>query len=158
MCLSGYHDEPTASSLDGVNFPSPLHAASSSRSYLGHGIWETIPQAPSPTSRARSGCRWHRRHRSGAMSVSAAMGDAIPEQPAEEQQSPRTYVPSPRRIVAVLTPRRVAAVIALVFLAVRLRRQIRLARLAIRHRRRLRLALSVLVFLRQVRRSRLLGR
>ena len=92
------------------------------------------------------------------MSVSAAMGDAIPEQPAEEQQSPRTYVPSPRRIVAVLTPRRVAAVIALVFLAVRLRRQIRLARLAIRHRRRLRLALSVLVFLRQVRRSRLLGR
>lgn len=94
-----------------------------------------------------------------AMSVSAAMGDAVvPQQSPEEQQSPPRPVSAPRRIAGVLTPRRVAAVIALVFLAVRLRRQLRYARLAIRHRRRLKLTLTVLVFLRQVRKGQLLGR
>ena len=93
------------------------------------------------------------------MSVSAAMSDAvIPEQSAEEQQSPRRPASTPRRIAAVLTFRRVAAVVAVVFLTVRLRRHLRYARLAIRHRRRLKLALTVLVFLRQVRQGRILGR
>ena len=94
------------------------------------------------------------------MSVSAAMSDAVvvPEQPPEEQRSRDVHVSAPRRIAAVLTPRRVAAVIALVFLTVRLRRHLRYARLAIRHRRRLKLALTVLVFLRQVRQGRILGR
>ena len=53
----------------------------------------------------------------------------------------------------VLTPRRIAAVIALAALAVSLRRPLRFARDVFRHRRRLRLAFTVLVFLRQLRRS-----
>jgi hypothetical protein len=60
--------------------------------------------------------------------------------------------PPPRK--RVLTPRRVAAVGALAFLAFRLRRHLRVARDVFRHRRRLKLALTVFVFLRQLRRSR----
>ena len=113
----------------------------SSFSYIGR---RCDPRTALRKNVARAECS------ASALSVSAAMSDTVvPEQPPAEQQSPRRHV---------LTPRRVAAVIALVFLAVRLRRQIRLARLAIRHRRRLRLALSILVFLRQVRKGQLLGR
>jgi len=53
----------------------------------------------------------------------------------------------------VLTPRRVAAVIGLVVLVVSLRRQLRFARDVLRHRRRLKLAFTILVLLRQLRRS-----
>jgi hypothetical protein len=53
----------------------------------------------------------------------------------------------------VLTPRRIAAVIGLVVLVVSLRRQLRFARDVFRHRRRLKLAFTVLVLLRQLRRS-----
>jgi hypothetical protein len=53
----------------------------------------------------------------------------------------------------VLTPRRVAAVIALALLAVSLRRHLRVARDLFRHRRRLKLAFTVLVLLRQLRKS-----
>ena len=53
----------------------------------------------------------------------------------------------------VLTPRRVGAVIALALLAVKLRRQLRFARDVFRHRRRLKLAFTVLVLLRQLRKS-----
>jgi len=52
-----------------------------------------------------------------------------------------------------LTPRRVAAAIALVVVAVSLRRHLRFAREVVRHRRRLRLAFTVLMLLRHVRRS-----
>jgi len=58
-----------------------------------------------------------------------------------------------RRRRHVLTARRAAAFIALLVLAVSLRRQVRFARDLIRHRRRLRLAFSLLVLLRQMRRS-----
>jgi len=51
----------------------------------------------------------------------------------------------------VLTPRRIAAVVALALLAVRLRRHLRFARDVFRHRRRLKLAFTVLVILRQLR-------
>jgi hypothetical protein len=51
----------------------------------------------------------------------------------------------------VLTPRRIAAVVAVALLAVRLRRQLRFARDVVRHRRRLKLAFTVLVLLRQLR-------
>ena len=53
----------------------------------------------------------------------------------------------------VLTPRRIAAVIALVLLAVSLRRHLRFARDVVRNRRRLKLAFTVLVLLRQLRKS-----
>ena len=53
----------------------------------------------------------------------------------------------------VLTPRRIAAVIAGVLLTVRLRRHVRFARDVFRHRRQLKLAFTVLVFLRQLRKS-----
>ena len=53
----------------------------------------------------------------------------------------------------VLTPRRIAAVIALALLAVSLRRHLRFARDVFRHRRRLKLAFTVLVLLRQLRKS-----
>ena len=63
----------------------------------------------------------------------------------------------PSRRWHVLTPRRIAAVIALVALAVRLRRLLRLARDFFRHRRQLKLAFTVLVLLRRLRKwSRLL--
>ena len=52
----------------------------------------------------------------------------------------------------LLTPRRVAAVAALVLLVVSLRRQFRFARDVFRNRRRLKLAFTVLVLLRQLRR------
>ncbi len=72
------------------------------------------------------------------------MDDAVPaERPPEQQRSRRR----------VLTPRRVAAVIALVLLAVSLRRHLRFARDVFRHRRRLKLAFTVLVLLRQLRKS-----
>ena len=61
-----------------------------------------------------------------------------------EQRRPREHV---------LTPRRIAAVIAVVLLAVRLRRHLRFARDVVRHRRRLKLAFTVLVLLRQLRKS-----
>ena len=63
---------------------------------------------------------------------------------------PEAQLPSRKRL---LTPRRVVAAAALVFLLVRHRRQLRLVRDAFRHRRRLKLALTVLVLLRQFRRS-----
>jgi hypothetical protein len=73
------------------------------------------------------------------------MDDAVVEtQPASEQPSRRGHV---------LTPRRIAAVIALALLAVSLRRHLRFARDVFRHRRRLKLAFTVLVFLRHLRRT-----
>ena len=61
-----------------------------------------------------------------------------------EQQKAREHV---------LTPRRITAVIALALLAVTLRRHLRFARDVFRHRRRLKLAFTVLVLLRQLRKS-----
>jgi len=52
----------------------------------------------------------------------------------------------------VLSPRRIAAVVALALLVVSLRRHLRFARDVFRHRRRLKLAFTVLVLLRQLRR------
>jgi hypothetical protein len=63
---------------------------------------------------------------------------------APEQQRAREHV---------LTPRRIAAVVALALLAVSLRRHLRFARDVFRHRRRLKLAFTVLVLLRQLRKS-----
>ena len=82
--------------------------------------------------------------RAGAMAGCAAVDDALPPKRPSEERSPRERV---------LTPRRIAAVIAVVLLAVRLRRQLRFARDVFRHRRRLKLAFTVLVFLRQLRKS-----
>jgi hypothetical protein len=53
----------------------------------------------------------------------------------------------------VLTPRRIGVVVALAVLAVSFRRHIRIARDVFRHRRRLKLAFTVLVLLRQLRKS-----
>jgi hypothetical protein len=53
----------------------------------------------------------------------------------------------------VLTGRRIAAVIALAVLVVSLRRHLRFAHDVFRHRRRLKLAFTVLVLLRQLRKS-----
>jgi len=73
------------------------------------------------------------------------MDDADPaKRRPPEQQRPRGHV---------LTPRRIAAVIALALLAVSLRRHLRFARDVFRHRRRLKLAFTVLVLLRQLRKS-----
>ena len=73
------------------------------------------------------------------------MADAVREtQPTQEQLGRRGQV---------LTPRRIAAVIALALLAVSLRRHLRFARDVVRHRRRLKLAFTVLMLLRQLRRS-----
>ena len=72
------------------------------------------------------------------------MDDADPAKRPPEQQRPRGHV---------LTPRRIAAVIALALLAVTLRRHLRFARDVFRHRRRLKLAFTVLVLLRQLRKS-----
>jgi hypothetical protein len=73
------------------------------------------------------------------------MDDAVPpERRPPEQQRSRGHV---------LTPRRIAAVIALALLAVRLRRHLRFARDVFRHRRRLKLAFTLLVFLRQLRKT-----
>ena len=72
------------------------------------------------------------------------MDDAIPAERPRELQRSRGHV---------LTPRRIAAVIALALLAVRFRRHLRFAREVFRHRRRLKLAFTVLVLLRQLRKS-----
>jgi hypothetical protein len=72
------------------------------------------------------------------------MDDAIIGERAREQ---------PNRRAQVLTPRRIASFIALVLLAVRLRRHFRYMRNVYRYRRQLRLALSLLLFLRQLRKS-----
>jgi hypothetical protein len=73
------------------------------------------------------------------------MDDAVLEtHPTPEQPSRRGHV---------LTPRRIAAVIALALLAVTLRRHLRFARDVFRHRRRLKLAFTVLVLLRQLRKA-----
>jgi hypothetical protein len=73
------------------------------------------------------------------------MDDAVLEtQPTPEQPSRRGHV---------LTPRRIAAVIALALLAVSLRRHLRFARDVFRHRRRLKLAFTVLVLLRRLRKA-----
>ena len=73
------------------------------------------------------------------------MDDAVPpERRPPEQQRSRGHV---------LTTRRIAAVIALALLAVSLRRHLRFARDVFRHRRRLKLAFTVLVLLRQLRKS-----
>jgi hypothetical protein len=73
------------------------------------------------------------------------MADAVPE----TQRTPE----QPSRNRRVLTPRRIAAVVAVALLAVRFRRQLRFARDVVRHRRRLRLAFTVLVLLRQLRKG-----
>jgi hypothetical protein len=67
----------------------------------------------------------------------------------EPQRMPEP--PSRRR--HFLTPRRIAAFIALVLLAVSLRRHLRFGRDVFRHRRRLKLAFTVLVLLRRLRKS-----
>lgn len=72
------------------------------------------------------------------------MDDTVPAERLPEQRRPREHV---------LTPRRIAAVIAVVLLAVTLKRQLRFARDVFRHRRRLKLAFTVLVLLRQLRKS-----
>jgi hypothetical protein len=72
------------------------------------------------------------------------MDDARLEPRRTEQPSRRGHV---------LTPRRVAAVVALALLAVSLRRHLRFARDVFRHRRRLKLAFTVLVLLRQLRKT-----
>ena len=73
------------------------------------------------------------------------MDDAVPpERRPPEQQRSRGHV---------LTPRRIAAAIALALLAVSLRRHLRFARDVFRHRRRLKLAFTVLVLLRQLRKT-----
>jgi hypothetical protein len=72
------------------------------------------------------------------------MDDAVPAERPPEPQRSRAHV---------LTPRRIAAVIAVALLAVSLRRHLRFARDVFRHRRRLKLAFTVLVLLRQLRKS-----
>lgn len=73
------------------------------------------------------------------------MDDAVPaKRPPPELQRPREHV---------LTPRRIAAVIALALLAISLRRHLRFARDVFRHRRRLKLAFTVLALLRQLRKT-----
>jgi hypothetical protein len=72
------------------------------------------------------------------------MNDPVPAEHLTESQRTRGHV---------LTPRRIAAVIALALLAVSLRRHLRFARDVFRHRRRLKLAFTVLVLLRQLRKS-----
>jgi hypothetical protein len=67
-----------------------------------------------------------------------------PKRRRPEQQRPRDHV---------LTPRRIAAFMALVLLAVSLRRHLRFARDVFRNRRRLKLAFTVLVLLRRLRKS-----
>ena len=67
---------------------------------------------------------------------------------------PAEHTPElPRSRGHVLTPRRIAAVVALAVLAVRLRRHLRFARDVFRYRQRLKLAFTVLVLLRQLRKS-----
>ncbi|MET0937958.1 MAG: hypothetical protein ABWY51_01890 [Gaiellaceae bacterium] len=66
-------------------------------------------------------------------------------------ETQRTPEPSSRG--HVVTPRRIVAVIALALLAVSLRRHLRFARDVFRHRRRLKLAFTVLVLLRQLRKT-----
>jgi hypothetical protein len=73
------------------------------------------------------------------------MADADPG----KQRPPENRRPRHR----VLTPRRIAAVAAMALLAVSLRRHLRFARDVFRHRRRLKLAFTVLVLLRQLRKS-----
>ena len=72
------------------------------------------------------------------------MNDPVPVERFPPQRSSRH---------GVLTPRRIAAVIGLIVLAVSLRRHLRFARDVVRHRRRLKLAFTLLVFLRQLRKS-----
>jgi hypothetical protein len=72
------------------------------------------------------------------------MDDALLEQRTPEQPSRRRHV---------LTPRRLAAVVAFAVLAFSLRRHLRFARDVFRHRRRLKLAFTVLVLLRQLRKT-----
>jgi hypothetical protein len=66
---------------------------------------------------------------------------------------PQRTSEQPSRRGSVLTPRRIAGLVALVLLVVSLRRHIRFARDVFRHRRRLKLAFTVLVLLRQLRKS-----
>ena len=76
----------------------------------------------------------------------AAMDDGVPAE--------RTRPPEQERSRGhVLTPRRIAAVVAFALLVVSLRRHLRFARDVFRHRRRLKLAFTVLVLLRQLRKS-----
>jgi hypothetical protein len=72
------------------------------------------------------------------------MNNPVPAEHLPELQRSRGHL---------LTPRRVGAVIALALLAVSLRRRLRFARDVFRHRRRLKLAFTVLVLLRQLRKS-----
>ena len=73
------------------------------------------------------------------------MADAVPAErrPPEQQKSRGRF----------LSPRRIAAVIAVAVLAISLRRHLRFVHDVFRHRRRLRLAFTVLVLLRQLRKS-----
>ena len=73
------------------------------------------------------------------------MDDAVHETQRTSEQ--------PRHRGHVLTPRRIAAVVALAVVAVSLRRHLRFARDVFRHRRRLKLAFTVLVLLRQLRKT-----
>jgi len=59
----------------------------------------------------------------------------------------------PDRRSRVLTPRRLAAAVAVLVLVLSLRRHLRFVRDVVRHRRRLRLAFTLLVLLRQLRKS-----
>jgi hypothetical protein len=72
------------------------------------------------------------------------MDDAVPAERRPPEQRSRGNA---------LTPRRIAAAVALAVLVVRLRRHLRFARDVFRHRRRLKLAFTVLVLLRQLRKS-----
>ena len=71
-----------------------------------------------------------------------------------DDATPAEHLPEPQRSRGhALTPRRIAAVVALAVLVVSLRRQLRFARDVFRYRRRLKLAFTVLVLLRQLRKS-----
>ena len=72
------------------------------------------------------------------------MSDAVAAEHPPELQRAREHV---------LTPWRIAAVIALALLAISLRRHLRFARDVFRNRRRLKLAFTVLVLLRQLRKA-----
>jgi hypothetical protein len=70
--------------------------------------------------------------------------DVLKTQPTRERPTHHGHV---------LTPRRIAAVIALAVLAVTLGRRLRFARDVFRHRRRLKLAFTVLMLLRHLRKA-----
>ena len=78
---------------------------------------------------------------------------AMPEVVRVEHGAPRRAARSASRHGHFLSPRRIAAVIALALLAVSFRRHLRFARDVFRHRRRLKLAFTVLLLVRQLRKT-----